>query len=70
MTPMVRALTDGCTRRGAYERLYSDVEPRRARWARRCRCGDMSRRGGVILCEDHPNCCGILLPFSWLKKAS
>jgi len=27
MNSIVRALTDGCTRPGVYERLYSDLEP-------------------------------------------
>jgi hypothetical protein len=32
---LVRILTEGCTRAGAYERLYADIEPLRQGWARR-----------------------------------
>jgi hypothetical protein len=28
-TRLVRILTEGCTRAGAYERLYADIQPRR-----------------------------------------
>ena len=48
-TESVRIITRGCTQAGAYERLYADIQPRRQGWARRGRCGDPSRRGGVIL---------------------
>jgi hypothetical protein len=68
-TPLVRILTDGCTRPGAYEWLYRDLEPRRQRWAKRGKCGDVSRKGGIILCEAHRNATGIFLflPRSWQK---
>jgi hypothetical protein len=69
-TRLVRILTEGCTRAGAYERLYADIQPRRQGWARRGRCGDPSRSGGVILCEKHPEAACLFLPYSWKSKAS
>jgi hypothetical protein len=65
ISDLVRAFTNGCTQPGAYERLYADIEPRRCRWARNAKCGDMSRRGGIILCKEHAWVGYPLLPYSW-----
>jgi hypothetical protein len=70
ITRLVRVLTTGCVRPGVFEHLYADLKPRRQKWARRGRCGEMSRNGGIILCEKHPSAAEPFLPRSWQVKAS
>jgi hypothetical protein len=68
ITEIVRTLTDGCTEPGAYEQVYADIKPRRRGWARGERCGDISPKGGIIQCKNHPSVGGVFHPYSWQRK--
>ena len=59
------AFTGGCSRAGAYWQRYRDTKPRRYRWAHNAKCGESTRRGGIILCELHKDSGGLFLPASW-----
>lgn len=63
----VRVMTGGCIEPGVFERLYADKEPHRCHWAKNAKCGDISRRGGIILCEKHSSVGWPLVPPSWKK---